>query len=151
MVIGIGQPPRQYFLSARKFILLSPKLIWNINCQLGESPVWSPQSQNLLFVDIKAKSLLRWSQGGSREQYSVVEEIDSFTLCKNSENESNQAAGLIKLFRKSAHATRNNSTIVTVPGHCIVSFHGVEKMIQIPPCYVESVNVTYNLNVPTAI
>jgi len=35
---------------------------------------------------------------------------------------------------------------LTVPDHCIVSFHGAADMIQLPPVVVESVNVTYNPN-----
>ena len=66
------------------------------------------------------------------------------------ENESKQAAGLIKFFRKSAHANRTSSTLVTVPDHVVTSFHGGGNkdvaMIQLPPCYIESVNVTYNPN-----
>jgi|TARA_B110000495_G_C23031592_1_gene614564 hypothetical protein len=70
----------------------------------------------------------------------------TWTILPDSENESDQAAGLIKLFRKSAHATRDTSVLVTVPDHVIVSFHGAKDMIQLPPCYIESVNVTYNPN-----
>ena len=64
----------------------------------------------------------------------------------DSEDESKQITGLIKLFRKSAHATLNSSTLITVPDHCVVSFHGAADMVQIPPCYIESVNVNYNPN-----
>ena len=39
-----------------------------------------------------------------------------------------------------------SSTIITVPDHVVTSFHGAEDMIQIPPCYIESVNVNYNPN-----
>ncbi len=61
--------------------------------------------------------------------------------------ESDQAAGLIRFFRKSAHAKRTSSTLVTVPDHVVTSFHGAKDMIQLPPCFIESVNVTYNPNV----
>ena len=64
----------------------------------------------------------------------------------DSEDESKQITGLIKFFRKSAHATLESSTIITVPDHVICSFHGAEDIIQIPPCYIESVNVNYNPN-----
>ena len=64
----------------------------------------------------------------------------------DSEDESKQITGLIKMFRKSAHATLQSSTIVTVPDHVVTSFHGAEDIIQIPPCYIESVNVNYNPN-----
>jgi len=71
----------------------------------------------------------------------------SYVLLPDSEYESNHIAGLIKLFRKSAHATKNSQITITVPDHVIVSFHGAKDMIQLPPCVIESVNVTYNPNV----
>jgi len=70
----------------------------------------------------------------------------TWTILPDSADESHQAAGLIKLFRKSAHARKDNLTLVTVPDHVIVSFHGAKDMIQLPPCVIESVNVTYNPN-----
>jgi hypothetical protein len=71
----------------------------------------------------------------------------NWTFLPDSENESNHTAGIIKFFRKSAHAKKNNSITITVPDHCIVSFHGAKDMIQLPPCVIESVNATYNPNV----
>jgi hypothetical protein len=71
----------------------------------------------------------------------------NWTLLPDNEYESEQAAGLIKFFRKSAHATKDGPLKITVPDECIVSFHGAKDMIQIPPCFIESVNVTYNPNV----
>ena len=71
----------------------------------------------------------------------------NWTLLPDNEYESNQIAGLIKFFRKSAHATKGGPLKITVPDECIVSFHGAKDMIQIPPCFIESVNVTYNPNV----
>ena len=65
----------------------------------------------------------------------------------DNEYESNQATNIIKMFRKAAHATKQSSTMITVPDHVVVSFHGAKDMIQIPPCYIESANVTYNPNV----
>jgi len=74
----------------------------------------------------------------------------NWTILPDSRKESEHAAGLIKLFRKSAHARKDNKMIVTVPDHVIVSFHGAgakhTEMIQLPPCVVETVNVTYNPN-----
>ena len=70
----------------------------------------------------------------------------AWTILPDSLNESKQAAGLIKMFRKSAHARKDNLMIITVPDHVIVSFHGAKDMIQLPPCVIESVNVTYNPN-----
>ena len=71
----------------------------------------------------------------------------TYTLLPDSENESNQIAGLIKFFRMSAHATKNSQITITVPDQVIVSFHGAKDMIQLPPCVIESVGVTYNPNV----
>jgi len=71
----------------------------------------------------------------------------NWTILPDSESESNQAAGLVKLFRSSAHAKRNNPITITVPDHVVTSFHGAKDMIQLPPCVIESVNVTYNPNV----
>ena len=74
----------------------------------------------------------------------------AWTILPDSEDESKEAAGLIKMFRRSAHATKNNLMIVTVPDHVVVSFHGAGskgvEMIQLPPCVIESVAVTYNPN-----
>ena len=70
----------------------------------------------------------------------------NWTILPDSAKESKQAAGLIKMFRKSAHATKDNKMIITVPDHVIVSFHGARDMIQLPPCVIESVNITYNPN-----
>ena len=70
----------------------------------------------------------------------------NWTILPDNAYESDQAAGLIKFFRKSAHAKRTSSTLVTVPDHVITSFHGAKDMIQLPPCYIENVNVTYNPN-----
>ena len=70
----------------------------------------------------------------------------NWTILPDSEQESDQAAGLIKFFRESMHATKNNQVTITVPDHCIVSFHGSRDMIQLPPVVVENVGVTYNPN-----
>ena len=70
----------------------------------------------------------------------------NWTMLPDNENESNQVAGLIKFFRRSSHAKATSSTLVTVPDHVITSFHGAKDMIQLPPCFIESVNVTYNPN-----
>lgn len=71
----------------------------------------------------------------------------NWVILPDSENESIHAAGLIKFFRKSAHAKRNDQITITVPDHVVTSFHGAKDMIQLPPCVIESVNVTYNPNV----
>ncbi len=74
----------------------------------------------------------------------------SWTILPDSAKESEQATGLIKMFRMGAHARKDNKLLITVPDHVIVSFHGAGKkgteMIQLPPCVIESVNVSYNPN-----
>ena len=70
----------------------------------------------------------------------------NWTILPDSEQESDQAAGLIKFLRESMHATKNDQVTITVPDHCIVSFHGSKDMIQLPPVVVENVGVTYNPN-----
>jgi len=70
----------------------------------------------------------------------------NWTILPDSEHESDEAAGLIKFFRKSAHAKKQSDVMVTVPDHVICSFHGAKDMIQLPPCFIETVNVTYNPN-----
>tara|TARA_B100000809_G_C15113244_1_gene521424 strand:- start:601 stop:1797 length:1197 start_codon:yes stop_codon:yes gene_type:complete len=74
----------------------------------------------------------------------------AWTILPDSAKESQQATGLIKMFRKAAHATKNNKMLITVPDHVVVSFHGAGakgvEMIQLPPCVIESVNVSYNPN-----
>ena len=70
----------------------------------------------------------------------------NWVFLPDSEDESKQVTGLIKLFRKSAHARKESATIIMVPDHVVVSLHGAADIIQIPPCYVESINVTYNPN-----
>jgi hypothetical protein len=71
----------------------------------------------------------------------------NWVMLPDNENESDQVAGLIQFFRKSAHATKKGPTRIVVPDEVVVSFHGAKDMIQIPPCFIESVNVTYNPNV----
>jgi len=70
----------------------------------------------------------------------------NWTILPDSEQESDQATGLIKFLRESMHATKNDQVTITVPDHCIVSFHGSKDMIQLPPVVVENVGVTYNPN-----
>ncbi len=74
----------------------------------------------------------------------------SWTILPDSSDESEQATGLIKMFRMGAHAKKDNKMLITVPDHVIVSFHGAgtkrTEMIQLPPCVIESVNVSYNPN-----
>ena len=70
----------------------------------------------------------------------------AFNFLPDSVEESGEATRIIKQFRLAAHAEKNDNITVTVPDHCIVSFHGAQDMIQLPACVIESVNVSYNPN-----
>ncbi len=70
----------------------------------------------------------------------------NWTFLPDNEYESEQATQIIKKFRTAAHARRVDFVMMVVPDHCIVSFHGAQDMIQLPPLVIESVNVTYNPN-----
>jgi hypothetical protein len=71
----------------------------------------------------------------------------NWKILPDTPGESKAASGLIEFFRVSAHAQKVNALEITVPDHVVTSFHGAAEMIQIPPCYIETVNVTYNPNV----
>ena len=70
----------------------------------------------------------------------------TFTFLPDSHKESLEVTKIIKSFRSAAHAKRNDALTLTVPDHVIVSHHGAGDMIQLPPCVLESVNVSYNPN-----
>ena len=70
----------------------------------------------------------------------------TFTFLPDSHEESLEVTQIIKSFRSAAHAKRNDALTLTVPDHVIVSHHGAGDMIQLPPCVMESVNVSYNPN-----
>ena len=53
---------------------------------------------------------------------------------------------VFKRGKRTIASTKDNKTLITVPDHVIVSFHGAKDMIQLPPCVIESVGVTYNPN-----
>ena len=69
-----------------------------------------------------------------------------FNFLPDSIEESISATAIIKEFRMAAHADKTDNLTVRVPDHCIVSFHGAQDMIQLPPVVIESVSVTYNPN-----
>jgi hypothetical protein len=100
----------------------------------------STEVQRHLGQVMNPNELVKYSQTGLRTF------TFNWTILPDNVYESDQAAGLIKFFRKSAHAKKTNATLVTVPDHVITSFHGAKDMIQLPPTFIESVNVTYNPN-----
>ena len=70
----------------------------------------------------------------------------TFTFLPDRFEESEEVTKIIKQFRMAAHAKRNDSVTLTVPSHVVTSFHGAGDMIQLPPCVIESVNISYNPN-----
>ena len=70
----------------------------------------------------------------------------AFNFLPDSAEESAEATQIIKQFRIAAHATKTDNLTITVPDHCIVSFHGAADMIQLPPVVIDSVSVSYNPN-----
>ena len=70
----------------------------------------------------------------------------TFTFLPDNHDESLEVTQIIRAFRSAAHARRNDALTLTVPDHVIVSHHGAGDMIQLPPCVLESVNVSYNPN-----
>jgi hypothetical protein len=107
----------------------------------GIGDILSTELQRSTGKVLNPNELLRYQQTALRS-FSF-----NWTFLPDNEFESNNATAIIKMFRKAAHATRTSSTLITVPDHVIVSFHGAKDMVQIPPCYIESANVTYNPNV----
>jgi sugar lactone lactonase YvrE len=57
-----------------KISVTHPSVAWASNCLLGESPVWNEEERTLYFVDIKGRSLYRWSELGSGEVFSLTSE-----------------------------------------------------------------------------
>ena len=52
------------------------EMILDAGCQLGESPVWCPQREMLLFVDISGRRLLKFNPAsGALESCAIEEEI----------------------------------------------------------------------------
>ena len=50
------------------------ELILDAGCQLGESPVWCPQRELLLFVDISGRRLLKFNPASGALESSAIEE-----------------------------------------------------------------------------
>lgn len=64
----------------------------------------------------------------------------------DSETESLACKEIIKVFRAAAHADRKSSVTLKVPDQVVVSFHGVEGLINLPTTVISNVSVTYNPN-----
>lgn len=64
----------------------------------------------------------------------------------DSQKESSAANEIIKAFRAAAHAHKKSVVTLTVPDQVVVSFHGVENMVNLPSTVISNVSVTYNPN-----
>ncbi len=71
-----------------------------------------------------------------------------FKFLPDTPEESIHCKNIIKSFRKNAHATKQSSITIEIPSTCIVSFHGIKDIVQLPPLVVTSVNTTFS---PTAV
>ena len=71
-----------------------------------------------------------------------------FKFLPDTPEESIHCKNIIKSFRKNAHATKASSITIEIPSTCIVSFHGIKDIVQLPPLVVTSVNTTFS---PTAV
>jgi len=70
----------------------------------------------------------------------------NFKMLPASLKESESSIDIIKMFRKAAHSKRRDAMTVLVPDHVVISFHGQQGMIQIPPVVITTCNISYNPN-----
>jgi hypothetical protein len=70
----------------------------------------------------------------------------NFKMLPASLKESESSIDIIKMFRRAAHSKRRDAMTVLVPDHIVISFHGQQGMIQIPPVVITTCNVSYNPN-----
>lgn len=54
--------------------------VWNPECVLGESPIWSDQLQAILFVDIERQLILQWRSNGETSTYPLQKKIGSIAF-----------------------------------------------------------------------
>lgn len=51
-----------------------PELVWDLQAELGEGPVWSPRERCVWFVDIKGRKLHRYGEDGSRASWAAPDQ-----------------------------------------------------------------------------
>jgi sugar lactone lactonase YvrE len=51
-----------------------PELVWDLQAELGEGPVWSARERCLWFVDIKGRRLHRYGEDGSRASWDTPDQ-----------------------------------------------------------------------------
>jgi len=54
--------------------LKQPELVWDLQAELGEGPVWAVRERCLWFVDIKGRMLHRFGEDGSRASWSTPDQ-----------------------------------------------------------------------------
>ncbi len=67
-----------------------------------------------------------------------------FKFLPDSPDESNECRDIIKSFRSNMHAHKESDITIQVPSTCIVSFHGIKDMIQLPPLVVNTCTTSYS-------
>ncbi len=58
----------------------SVKCVWDSECLLGESPIWSEKHQAIFFVDIEKHLILKWHPNGKTATYPLVKKIGALAL-----------------------------------------------------------------------
>jgi len=66
-----------------------------------------------------------------------------FKFLPDTPEESVTCKDIIKSFRQNMHAHKESDLTIQVPSTCIVSFHGIKDIIQLPPLVVNNVTTTY--------
>jgi len=67
-----------------------------------------------------------------------------FKFLPDTPDESNECRDIIKSFRSNMHAHKESDITIQVPSTCIVSFHGIKDMIQLPPLVVTTCTTSYS-------
>ncbi len=60
--------------------MTEPACVWAVQAELGEGPVWWPEAESLLFVDIKAPAILSWKPGDITRRWAMPAEIGAVVL-----------------------------------------------------------------------
>jgi hypothetical protein len=67
-----------------------------------------------------------------------------FKFLPDTPDESDECRDIIKSFRSNMHAHKESDITIQVPSTCIVSFHGIKDMIQLPPLVVTTCTTSYS-------
>jgi sugar lactone lactonase YvrE len=55
-------------------VMEQPELVWDLQAELGEGPVWSARERCLWFVDIKGRRLHRYAEDGERSSWDTPDQ-----------------------------------------------------------------------------